>query len=153
MPRSARAPATSCRQSHRVADDARDDGAAVAHAGVDAARAARVEEEAGAPCRLRDELGVRLELAQRAERGGRVRRRDADGVDEAGGRVLEVLDERVRPGDVAAAARERLRQRAHPQLDVGAVDAEVLADAAAGRAEHAERVRLVDEQHAPCASS
>ena len=49
-------------------------------------------------------------------------------------------------GDVAAATAERLAERAHPDVDVARVDAEMLADAAAVQAQHADRVGLVDLQ-------
>ena len=51
----------------------------------------------------------------------------------------------VRAGDEAAAGGERLRERAHPQVDA-VLDAEQLGGAGAARAEHAGAVRLVDHQ-------
>ena len=45
--------------------------------------------------------------------------------------VPQILDQRLAAGDVAAATAERLAERAHPDVDVAAIDAEVLADAAA----------------------
>jgi hypothetical protein len=70
----------------------------------------------------------------------------ADAVDESRRRVFEELDELPAAADETAAAGQRLRHGAAPQLDVGAVDAEVFADAAAGRTEHADAVRLVDHE-------
>ncbi len=49
-------------------------------------------------------------------------------------------------GDVAAAATQAFTERAHPEFDIFRIDVEVLADAAAMRAHHADRMSFVDEQ-------
>ena len=107
---------------------------------------ASCQEELGVAAQRCERLGLGLHLAQRGQRRRGVRRGHPGAEDEPGRRVLQVLDQRLAAGDVAAAAGQRLRQRARPELDVAAVDAEVLADAAAAGAEHPDAVRLVDHQ-------
>ena len=131
----------------RVADDDRNDRGSAGKTGVEAAFAREGEEEARQLMEPGDALGLAPQERQGRERGGRVGRRDADAVDEPGGSVLEVFDERGGTRDVAAAAGERLGERAHPQLDAGAIDVGVLADTASGTAHGSQRMGLVDEQH------
>ena len=57
----------------------------------------------------------------------------------------QVLDDLGRPGDEPAAGGQRLRERAHAQVDP-VLDAEQLARPGAARAEHADAVGLVDHQ-------
>ena len=61
--------------------------------------------------------------------------------------MVEKLDERAAPGDVAAEHADRLRQRADLNVDA-AVHAEMIDGAAAVPAEHAARVRIVDHHDA-----
>src|SRR5256885_2040653 len=109
-----------------------------------AAQAGRASCAAAAEFRARDdrgdELHRELDLLFGVERG------QADAEEEAGRRVGEVVAQGPAPGDIAAAARQRLAQRAHPEIDVVAVDRKMLAEAAPGRAEDAERMRLVDHE-------
>ncbi len=128
----------------RVAQNHRDDRRAAAGAGIQAALAGQGEELLGALVEPGHALGLGFEQPQRGQGRGRVGRRHAGGVDEAGRRVLQVFDQGRRAGDVAAATAQRLAERAHPDVDVAGIDAEVLADAASARAEHAQRVGLVD---------
>ena len=126
-----------------------DDRGSAGAARVETSFARESEEEARQRMEPGDALRLALQERQRGERGGRIGRRDADAVDEAGRGVLEIFDELGGTRDVSAAARERFGKRAHPQFDAGAVDAGVFADAAAGSAHGSQRVRLVDEQHGP----
>ena len=81
-----------------------------------------------------------------AERGGRDHRREADRIDEARQRVAEPVDDLGLGADEAAAGGEALRQRADDQVDVVGVDARVFAEPAPLVAEHADRMRLVEQQ-------
>ena len=63
---------------------------------------------------------LRFEQPQRRQRGGRVGRRNAVAEHEARGRVFQIFDHGLAAGDVAAATAERLAERAHPDVDVGA---------------------------------
>ena len=127
-------------------DDAWDDRCAFAVAGVQAGLAGQRQEQCGQFTKPPQVLRLAADRADRRERCRRGGWWHADAVDEARRRVLEELDELPASADVAAAAGQRLRHRARPELDVGAVDAEVFADATAGRAEHADAVRLVDHE-------
>src|SRR3990172_2169470 len=49
-------------------------------------------------------------------------------------------------GGAPAATGQRLGERAHPQVDVGAGHAPVLAETPAGRPDGAQRVRFIDQQ-------
>jgi len=90
---------------------------------------------------------VRADDAERRERRSD-RGRHAGGGEEEGARLdPEEVDHLVGAGDEAAARRERLRERAHPQVDA-VLDPEQLGRAGAAGAEHAGAVRLVD--HQPC---
>ncbi|MCY1521775.1 hypothetical protein D9M68_566020 [compost metagenome] len=57
-----------------------------------------------------------------------------------------MLDQGGFAGDVAAAARQRFAQGAHPDIDVLAVDAEMFADAVAAGAHDAQGMGFVDHQ-------
>jgi len=82
--------------------------------------------------------------ARRAPPGGG--RRQADAIHESLHGVLQPADERVRAGDVAAAAAEGLGERAHPDVDIGRIHAEVLANATAAWAHDADRMGLVHHE-------
>ena len=85
------------RRAQRVADDHRDHRRARARARVEPCRAAaRRGSTPRAVAARATRSGSAMQLAQRRERGRRVRRRDADAVDESRRRVLEVLHERAR---------------------------------------------------------
>ena len=83
----------------------------------------------------------------RRDAGGRDRRRMRRREQERPRAVIEELDERPAAGDVAAERADRLRQRADLDVDA-AVHAEVIDRAAAVRAEHAARMRIVDHHDA-----
>ena len=70
----------------------------------------------------------------------------AGGEHEPRGRVLEVLYKGLAAGDVPPSAGEGVADGPHPNVDVTAVHAEVLPDAAAAGPEDANGVRLVDHQ-------
>ncbi len=131
---------------HRVAQDDRHHRRILAHAGVEMLLLGQVQEQPGPLVQPGDAFRLRFEQPERGQRGRGVRRRNAHAVNEAGGRVLEILDDGLAAGDVAAATAERLAQRPHPQVDVVGVDVEVFADAAPVRAEHADGMGLVDHQ-------
>ena len=131
---------------HRVAENNGHDGRAARRPRVEPRFLGEAEEEPGIVMQFRHPRGIAIEEPQCTERRSRRRRRQADGVDKAWHRVLEPAHERVGAGDVAAAAPQGLRERAHPKIDVGRLHAEVLADAAAARAHHADRVGLVHHQ-------
>src|SRR5258708_4018398 len=114
--------------------------------GIEAARLRPREEMRRDPAQPGDALRLGVQQAERGERGTGICRRQADAVEEAGRRVFQVLNEGARAGDVAAAARQRLAQRTHPDVDIGGGDGEMLADAEAALAEHAEGMRLVDHE-------
>src|SRR5882762_6918293 len=132
----------------RVAEDGGDHCAASREAGVDALLLGQPQEQPRPLVEPRNLLRVGLQLAQGLERRRGVRRRNAHAVDEPTRAVLEELDQLLAAADVAAAGGEALAQRAHPEVDVGTVDAEVLADARPGLPHHADGVRLVDQQEA-----
>ena len=67
-------------------------------------------------------------------------------MDEPRRRMLEILHDGRGTGDVPAAARQRLGERPHPEVNVAAIDAVMLADPAARPAHDAQRVRLVHQQ-------
>ena len=100
-----------------------------------------------------DAFGMGIDLAQRGECRCGVGRGYPDRVDEAGGRILQVLDERVASADIAAATCKRLAQGAHPNIHVAASDAVILPYAASGFADHSDAVRLVHEKDRLMASS
>ena len=58
------------------------------------------------------------------------------------------VDQRAAAGDIAAAAHQGFRQRAEPDIDAAGIDALHLENAAAGRAQDAQRMRVVDHQPA-----
>ena len=74
---------------------------------VEAPFARESEKEARQLLEPDDALRLAREQRQGRERSGRVGRREADAVDEAGRGVLEVFDELGGTCDVAAAAGER----------------------------------------------
>ena len=145
MPRSNRRCATRS-VTHRGADYDRHDGGAGACAGVEPMLAYLFREKGGRRRSLSDTLRLPLHDAKSGQCGGGVGRRESDAVDEARRRITEVFDQSARAGDITAARRERLRQRAHPDVDVGAVDMEMLADAVTMRAQHADRVGLIHHE-------
>src|SRR4029453_13450715 len=79
-------------------------------------------------------------------RGGGGGRRQADGVDEAGRGVLQVLDQLFRASDVATTAGEGVAQAAHPDVDVVGVEVLPFLHAKAAGADDADRVRFIDHQ-------
>jgi hypothetical protein len=58
--------------------------------------------------------------------------------------MTETLHEFARAGDVASSSAERLRKGTHKNVDVGRVNAKVVANTAAIRTKTADRVSLVD---------
>src|SRR5439155_26963409 len=115
---------------------------------VDSLLLRQPEEQRRPLVQARNLLRMRLELPQRLQRRGGVRRRDAQAEHETTGAVLEELDELLAAADVAAAGGAALAQRPHPEVDVGAVHAEVLADSSSGCRDHADGLRLVDQEEA-----
>ena len=140
---------------HRVADDHRHDGRALGSVPVFRPRSrARLQEQleharASAPRAPARPRAVAARPSAAAALAGVM----PPAEHEARGGVLQVLDQGLAAGDVAAAAAERLAERAHPDVDVGGRNVEMLADAAAVRAQHADRMGFVDVQEAPCAAS
>ncbi len=58
----------------------------------------------------------------------------ADAVDEARRGVFQQLDQLAAAGDIAPGRSQRLAERAHPDIDIGGIDALLFGDAAAGGA-------------------
>ena len=130
----------------RVLDDCRNHRVAGAGADVDAALARLVQKQLAARLQAQHALRLGFQDAHGLQRRRRDWRRDADAVEKTRCGVLEVFHQRSFAGDVAAAGGQRLAQRAHPDIDGAAFEAEMFADAAAACAHDAERVRLVDHQ-------
>lgn len=126
------------RRLQRAAHDGRHDGQARAGAGVDAGGLGAFQEIPAA--RLQGLYPLRLfqHALERGQRGRRHWRRHAYAVQKAGREELQVFDQGAFSGNVAAAAGQRFAQRAHPDVHVAAIQAEVFADAQAGGAHHAQ---------------
>jgi hypothetical protein len=73
-------------------------------------------------------------------------RRRGGRVDEAAAPVDQQIDQLARAADVSAAAAERLAQRAHLHIDF-AGEAELIRETASMLADHADSMRLIEEQH------
>ena len=126
--------------------------------GDDRRRLRRADDAVAEPVQAVLEVARVLELAgeqrrpvlrahdpQRGERGADRGGHGGGGEEERARLDAQVVDDLVRAGDEAAAGGERLRERAHPQVDA-VLDPEQLGRPGPARAEHAGAVRLVDHQ-------
>ena len=137
------------RQGHGlegIADDHRDHREAEAEARIEPELARRGEKQVAVLAKTLDPLRLGLHHRQ----GRLCRRREgwghADAVDEAAGRMLEILDQRDRAADIAATGRQRLGQGAHPDIDLLGVDTAILEEPRARAAGDTEAVGLVHHQ-------
>ena len=101
---------------------------------------ARIAAQACGPFRLA------VKDPESRECGGRDRRRHSDAVNESARRMLQEVDQRRAAGDESAAGGERLRQRAHPDVDPSRIQAEMLEYASVLRSQNAQAVRVVISQ-------
>mgnify|MGYP006978591752 FL=1 len=105
-------------------------------------------EAADVPVQAFHDGGIVLQEADGFERRRGERGRNAHGEHEPRQVVAQILDERAAARKVSAAGAETLGERAHFHVDIVPGKTEVFVHAAAGPAEHARRVRLVDHQEA-----
>ena len=105
-------------------------------------------EAADVPVQVFHDGGILLQEADGFERRRGERGRNAHGEHEPRQVVAQILDERAAARKVSAAGTETLGERAHFNVDIVPGKTEVFVHAAAGPAEHARRVRLVDHQEA-----
>jgi hypothetical protein len=125
------------RRGDRAAEDHRHDAEACGAADVEPCLACAAEEQGGIRLQARHTPGFDPQDAQRFQRRGGQRRRKADRVDEARRRVAQQVHQRVLARHITATGGERLRQRAHPDVDARGVHAATLGHATAGRTQHA----------------
>src|SRR5215469_13177332 len=136
----------------RTVRDRGNDRKAGAEPRVDAESARQLEEPAAALAQHLGALRLTAQDPQRRERRGGDRRRHADAVEESGCGALEMLDQGALAGDIAATGGERLAESSHPDVDITALQPEVLLDTEAAAAHHAERVRLVHHEEGAMAA-
>jgi len=131
----------------RAPHDHRDDRRVATGSGIEIAVGGELEEQ----FRPLPQTGHAPRLAadhfEPLESSRHVRWRAGGGEHERRRGVAEVADQPVAPREVAAAGAERLADRSHPQITVGGIDPEVIADPASLRPHRADGVGLVDIQH------
>ena len=93
---------------------------------------------------------ARPEAPQGRQGGGGVGGREPRGENESGGGVLQVLNQDSAAGEISAGTPQGLAERPHPKVTRSGIDAVMFADSSSRGAHDADRVRLVDVQHALC---
>ena len=105
-----------------------------------------MQEERGPVVELSHAFGLALQQFQRGERCRSCGRRHPHRKHEAGCNELQIIDELLAPGNVAAAGHQALAERPHPNVDLLRLDTEPVCRAKAPRPQHAQRMRFVDHQ-------